>query len=189
MQGHEHFLAEIFLIIALTTITNATVVSAQPSMGSFNPQTQLQVGSRIIIRSVYGIATPRPHYQPSTGQPSHWNGTQQNLPAYNASITIDAQINGDTGNGGTQFTIQGGVMVIDTSTITITDGKGEISSIDRITIEGTATSIDSQSFNWHMEGLAALYNGALISELTGNITITINGVPTDLIVTCIATVS
>jgi len=80
-------------------------------------------------------------------------------------------------------------MVIDTSTITIGGGKGEISSIDRITIEGTATSIDSQSFNWHMEGLAALYNGALISELTGNITITINSVPTNLIVTCIATVS
>ena len=51
-------------------------------------------------------------------------------------------------------------MVIDTSTITITDGKGEISNIDRITIEGTATSIDSQSFNWHMEGLTALYKGA-----------------------------
>jgi len=60
MQSHEHFLAEIILIMALTAITNATVVSAQPSMGSFNPQTQLQVGSRIIIRSVYGIATPAP---------------------------------------------------------------------------------------------------------------------------------
>ena len=80
-------------------------------------------------------------------------------------------------------------MVIDSSTIAITSGKGEISNIDRITIEGTALSVNSQSFNWHMEGLAALYNGALISELTGNTTITINSVPTNLIVTCIATVS
>ena len=80
-------------------------------------------------------------------------------------------------------------MVIDTSTITITGGKGEISNIDRILIEGTATSLVSQSLNWRMEGLAAVYNGVLISELTGNTAITINGVPTNLMVTCIATLS
>jgi len=175
--------------MALMTITIATVVSAKTTMGSFDPQTQLQVGSRIVIHSVYGIATPRPHYEPSTNQPSHWNGTQQNLPAYNASLTIEGQISSDTSTGGIQFTIQGGAMLIDASTITITGGKGEISNIDRILIEGTATTINSQSFNWRMQGLTAPYNGALISELTVSTSITINGVPTNLIVTCISTVS
>ena len=80
-------------------------------------------------------------------------------------------------------------MVIDTSTIAITGGKGEVSNIDRIMMAGTAASVDGQSFNWHMDGLAAEVNGALISELTGNVSITLNGAPASLIVTYIATIS
>jgi hypothetical protein len=175
-------------MIAVTGITTSTsIVSAQSATGSFNPLTQLQVGSRIVIRSVYGIATPRP--QGGTGQSHNWNQSQQNLPTYNASITIDLQITGENSNGGIQFTVQGGVMVIDTSTIAITGGKGEMSSIDRVMMEGTATSTSSQSLNWRMNGLAALLNGALISELTGNTSTIINGIPTNVIVTCIATIS
>jgi len=60
-------------------------------------------------------------------------------------------------------------MVIDTSTIAITGGTGEVSNIDRIMMEGTAASADGQSFNWHLNGLAAVLNGAIISDLTGNV--------------------
>ena len=178
------------LMITLTGIAaSAASVSAQNATGSFNPQTQFQAGSRMTIRSVYGIATIRLHNQTGTSQQPHWNQSQQNLPTYNASITIDAQLNGDAGTGGVQFAIQGGVIVIDTSTIAITGGTGEMSNIDRIMMEGTAASADGQTFNWHMNGLAALLNGAIISELTGNVYVTVNGAPANLIVTYIATIS
>ena len=183
-------MAYTLLMITLTGITaSAASVSAQNATGSFNPQTQFQAGSRVTIRSVYGIATLRLHNQTGTSQQPRWNQTQQNLPTYNASITIDAQLNGDSGNGGVQFTIQGGVIVIDTSTIAITGGTGEVSNIDRIMMGGTAASADGQSFNWHMNGLAAVLNGALISEFTGNVYVTLNGTPANLIVTYIATIS
>jgi hypothetical protein len=190
LQIRKYVLAYTLLMITLTGITASTAsVSAQNATGSFNPQTQFQAGSRMTIRSVYGIATLRLHNQTGTSQQPHWNQTQQNLPTYNASITIDAQLNGDSGNGGVQFTIQGGVIVIDTSTIAITAGSGEVSNIDRIMMEGTAASADGQSFNWHMNGLAAVLNGAIISELTGNVYVTLNGAPANLIVTYIATIS
>ena len=168
---------------------SAARVAAQNAAGPFNPQTQFQVGSRLTIRSVYGIATLRLRNQTGTSQRPHWNQTVQNLPTYNASITIDAQLTGDAGNGGVQFTIQGGVIVIDTSTIAITGGTGEVSNIDRIMMGGAAASADGQSFNWHMNGLAAVVNGALISEITGNVDVTLNGVPANLVVTYIATIS
>jgi hypothetical protein len=113
-RSRRYLLAETILIIALTAITNA----AQTTTRSFNPQTRLRVGSRIIIRSVYGIATPGPHNQPSMSQPPHWNQTQQNLPSYNMSITIDVQISGDAINGGITFRrppdsirVQGGTFI------------------------------------------------------------------------------
>jgi len=189
-QIRKYILAGALLMIVLTGITaSAACVSAQNATGPFNPQTQFQAGSRMTIRSVYGIATLRLRNQTGTSQQHHWNQTQQNLPTYNASMTVDAQLTGDAGNGGVEFTIQGGVMVIDTSTIVIVGGMGEVSSIDRILMEGTAASADGQSFNWHMDGLAAVVNGALISELTGNVSVTLNGAPANLIITYIATIS
>jgi len=176
---------------ALVTI-NAVIGygSAQSATGFFNPQDKLQVGSTIVIRSIYGIATVRPHNQTGSNQPPpHWNGSLQSLPTYNASLTIDAQINGDADNGGVQFTVQGGVMVVGGSTIAITAGQGEVNGIDRVTMEGTAVGADGQSLNWRMDGLAALFNGALISELTGNASIILNGTRTNLVVTYIATIS
>jgi hypothetical protein len=189
-QTRKYLSVGTLLMIAFMGITtSAARVSAQSATGHFNPQTQFQVGSRITIRSVYGIAALRLRNQTGTTQPPHWNQTQHNLPAYNTSITIDGQVTGETGNGGVQFTIQGGVIVINTSTIVISSGKGEVSSIDRIMMQGTAASADGQSFNWHMDWLAAVFNGALISELTGNVPITLNGAPANLIVTYIATIS
>jgi hypothetical protein len=189
-QIRKYLLAGTLLMIVLTgTTASAARASAQNAAGPFNPQTQFQVGSRMTIRSVYGIATLRLRNQTGTSQRPNWNQTVQNLPTYNASIAIDAQLTGDAGNGGVQFTIQGGVIVIDTSTIAITGGTGEVSNIDRIMMEGAAASADGQSFNWHMNGLAAVVNGALISELTGNVDVTLNGVPANLVVTYIATIS
>jgi len=189
-QIRKYLLAGALLMSVLTGIAaSAARVAAQNAAGPFNPQTQFQVGSRLTIRSVYGIATLRLRNQTGTSQRPHWNQTVQNLPTYNASITIDAQLTGDAGNGGVQFTIQGGVIVIDTSTIAITGGTGEVSNIDRIMMGGAAASADGQSFNWHMNGLAAVVNGALISEITGNVDVTLNGVPANLVVTYIATIS
>jgi len=189
-QIRKSLLAGALLMIVLTGIAaSAARVAAQNAAGPFNPQTQFQVGSRLTIRSVYGIATLRLRNQTGTSQRPHWNQTVQNLPTYNASITIDAQLTGDAGNGGVQFTIQGGVIVIDTSTIAITGGTGEVSNIDRIMMGGAAASADGQSFNWHMNGLAAVVNGALISEITGNVNVTLNGVLANLVVTYIATIS
>ncbi len=189
-QIRKSLLAGALLMIVLTGIAaSAARVAAQNAAGPFNPQTQFQVGSRLTIRSVYGIATLRLRNQTGTSQRPHWNQTVQNLPTYNASITIDAQLTGASGNGGVQFTIQGGVIVIDTSTIAITGGTGEVSNIDRIMMEGAAASADGQSFNWHMNGLAAVVNGALISEITGNVNVTLNGVLANLVVTYIATIS
>ena len=164
-------------------------VAAQSASGSFNPQTQLAVGSRLIIRSIYGVGTVRPHYGNGTGQPSyHWNDTIQSLPTYAASLTIDIQITGDAPDGGEQFAVQGGVIAVAGSTIAITGGQGEVSSVDRVMIQATGASLSGQFLNVHMEGLAALYNGALITELTSNVPITINGVQTNIVITYLATI-
>jgi hypothetical protein len=50
-------------------------------------------------------------------------------------------------------------------------------------MEGTAASADDQPFNWHMDGLDAVVNGALISELTGNVSRYAKRAPENLIVT------
>ena len=80
-------------------------------------------------------------------------------------------------------------MVIGTSTIAITGGSGEINGVDRVLMQGTASTADGEQINWRMNGLAALFNGAMISELTENISIILNGVQTNLIVTYIATMN
>jgi len=181
-------MALVVVVIALLGITfSGFVVSAQSASGSFNPQTQFPVGSKITLRSVYGIASPRP--QGGSGYTHNWNQSQQNLPTYNASITIDLQVTSETGNGGLTFTVQGGVMVVNGSTTGISGGNGQISNVDRIFIEGTATNTSSQSINWHMTGLAALLNGAVVAELTGNTSTTLNGTPANIIITYIATIS
>jgi len=178
--------AVIALVVVMAIFIPSSVVSAQSATGAFNPQTQFQVGSKIGIRSVYGVASPRP--QGGYGQSHSWNQSQQNLPTYNASITLDIQITNAISGGGIQFTVQDGVVVVDTSTIAITGGMGQISGIDRITMEGTATSTSSQSINWHMNGLTALVNGTVVAELTGGIPIDENGATTNLVVTYIATI-
>lgn len=174
-------------MIALAGITTSTIVSAQSASGAFNPQTLFAQGSNLVIRSVYGIATARP--QGGYGQSHSWNQSQQDLPTYNASITLDIQATSEIGHGGVQFAVQGGVVVVDASTIPITGGIGQISGMDRITVGGTATSTNGPSIDWHMNGLAALVNGSLVAELTGSMPINVNGASTNVIVTYIATIS
>ena len=190
MQRRPYFLTAIILsVVFAAVVTSTALVSAQSATGPFNPQTQLQAGSRIIFHSIYGIATARPHYQSGSDQPPHWNSSAPDMPTYNASITIDAQLSGDGSNNSVQFTVQGGVMVIGTSTIAITSGSGEINGVDKVLMQGTASTTDGEQINWRMNGLAALFNGAMISELTGNVSIILNGVETNLMVTYIATVN
>jgi len=190
MQRRLYFLTAIVLsVVFAAVVTSTALVSAQSATGPFNPQTQLQAGSRIIFHSIYGIATVRPHYQSGAGQPPHWNSSAPDMPTYNASITIDAQLSGDGSNNSVQFTVQGGVMVIGTSTIAITGGSGEINGVDKVLMQGTASTADGEQINWRMNGLAAFFNGAMISELTENISIILNGVQTNLIVTYIATMN
>jgi hypothetical protein len=175
------------ILIILVAITNSTLVLAQSASGSFNPQIQFSQDSRLMIRSVYGIAASRP--QGGYGQSHSWNQSQQNLPTYNASVTLDIQVSGEMSGGGIQVTIQGGVIVVDASTIPIIGGAGQISGIDRITMEGTGASTSGQSVNWRMNGLAALVNGSLIAELTGDLPLSENGATTNVFVTYIATIS
>ena len=188
MRSRTRLLVGIMAVVTVMGIIASTgVVSAQSAAGSFNPQTQFQVGSKLIIGSVYGVASPRP--QGGYGESHSWNQSQQNLPTYTASVTINLQVTGQDSDGGIQFIVQGGVMVIDGSTIAITGGSGQMSSMDRIFIQGAATSIQSQSINWRINGLAAILNGELICELNGNAPVVINGAPTNLILTYIATIS
>ena len=88
-----------------------------------------------------------------------------------------------------QFTVQDGLIVVGASTIPLTGGAGQISGIDRITMQGTATSTSSQSINWRMNGLAALVNGTLVAELTGGVPVNENGATTNLMITYIATIN
>lgn len=190
MQTRKYVVVEIVVAIILVgIITFAPVATSQAATGPFNPQTEFQVGSGMVIRSVNGIATVRPHNGTGSGRPPQWNGTTFSLPTYNASLTIDAQIGNDASNGGVQLSIQGGVMVIGASTIVISGGQGEISANDRVAFQGTAMSLGGQSFNWRMEGLAALVNGAMILDLTGSALLTLNGVQTNVMVTYISTVA
>jgi len=190
MQAKYQFL--LIMVVTLSGFTvSVTAVSAQSASGSFNPQNQFPVGSKIAIRSVYAIATTRPQgsFQDGSGHSHNWTQNQQNSPTYDASMTVDLRVTGESSNGGVQFTVLGGVMIVDGSTIGISEGSGQVSNVDRIFMQGTATSADSQSINWHMNGLAALLNGAVVAEVSGNTLISVNGAPENVILTCLATLS
>jgi len=172
MQAKYQFL--LIMVVTLSGFTvSVTAVSAQSASGSFNPQNQFPVGSKIAIRSVYAIATTRPQgsFQDGSGHSHNWTQNQQNSPTYDASMTVDLRV------------------TVDGSTIGISEGSGQVSNVDRIFMQGTATSADSQSINWHMNGLAALLNGAVVAEVSGNTLISVNGAPENVILTCLATLS
>jgi hypothetical protein len=107
-----------------------------------------------------------------------WNETLINLnrngtfmppvTTYSASITISAQVANDTANGGIQWTVQSGSIVVNGNTFTITGGRGQMSSLGRLVIGGTATDSNGNTLRWQLQGLAAMYNGAVIANLNGS---------------------
>jgi hypothetical protein len=97
-----------------------------------------------------------------------WNGiAQQYVTTYSTSITISAQVAHDTANGGIQWTVQSGSIVLNGNTFTITSGKGQMSSLGRLVIGGTATDSNGNTLTWQLQGLAAMYNGTVIADLNG----------------------
>jgi hypothetical protein len=182
------------IVVAVTVaglVATTPLVPAQSVSGSFNPQTQFTVGSSLAITSIYGIATVPPAIQtttpiptqgnhtfrhfnqtrgqrPSNGNPRNWNQTLGQLePAtYSASITIDAQVSGDADNG-VQWTVQGGSIVFNETTYTITSGNGTMTGMDRLMMYGNATDPNGNTVNWNLQGLAAMYNDTVVISLNG----------------------
>ena len=187
-------------------------VSAQAVSGTFNPQMKFPVGSTFTITSVYGIATVPSHAFNASSMPdlenrtlnqtnkNHtsnqtfrnnlWNGTaQQNVTTYSTSITIAAQVANDTANGGIQWTVQSGSIIVNGNTFTITSGKGQMSSLGPLVIGGTATDSNGNTLTWQLQGIAALYNGAVIADLNGASFTAANNAVTHTNLTYLATMS
>jgi hypothetical protein len=119
-----------------------------------------------------------------------WNQTgQQYSTAYSTAITITAQVTNKTADGGVQWTIQNGSIMVNGVTYTITGGKGGINNIDRLIIGGTAKDSSGHTFMWQLQGLATIYKGAVIIELNGGSSIEVNNVSTWTNLTYIATIS
>jgi hypothetical protein len=111
---------------------------------------------------------PPPPWNQTFANNHGWNGTMQPYSAeYSTSVTIQGQVANDTANGGIQWTVQGGSIVLNGQSFTITGGKGAISNIDRVTVLGTAADSNGHTFRWQFQGLAATYNGTVIVELNG----------------------
>ena len=106
--------------------------------------------------------------RPSSGSHRNWNqtGGQQQPTTYSASITIDAQVSGDAGSG-VQWTVQGGSIAFNGATYTITSGNGTMSGMDRLIMYGNATDPNGNTVRWSLQGLAAIYNDAVIVSLNG----------------------
>jgi hypothetical protein len=182
------------IVVAVTVaglVATTPLAPAQSVSGSFNPQIQFPAGSSLQITSIYGIATVPPAIQTTTTIPTqgnhtfrHYNQTQGQRPSnsvhrnfnqtggqlqpttYSASITIDAQVSGDA-DSGLQWTIQGGSVIFNGATYTITSGNGTISSMDRLMMSGNATDPNGNPAKWSLQGLAAMYNDTVIVSLNG----------------------
>lgn len=194
----KYVLASVILIIVASVGTSALVAaSTQDGSGQFNPQTQFTIGATLQITSISGLETAPPpftgfggagwnngnhawggngqygnHTQPSwSGQGNQeWNLTYlQNAPTTNSSITINAEVTNDTQDGGILWTVQGGSIDYNETTLTVTSGVGEIGKLDRVVMVGNATDSNGNTLRWSLEGLATLYSGTVIVSLTGTI--------------------
>jgi hypothetical protein len=166
----KYYVAGVVLVITLLSFPFTHPASAQTTSGSFNPQTKFQVGSSFTIASIYGIATIHSHNQSNPSHQPHQRiqAGQKDSETSDASITVNAQVANETRNGGVQWTIKTGTLTIKGSPLTVTGGRGEIDSLDRLVIIGTATNSNAQTFRWQLTGLATTYNGMVIAEITGN---------------------
>ena len=107
---------------------------------------------------------------------------------YSASITISAQVVNDTANGGVQWTIQRGSIVVNGNTFTITGGKGQMSSLGQLVISVTATDSNGNTLRWQLQGLAAMNNGTIIADLNGGSFTTTNNALAHANLTYLATI-
>jgi hypothetical protein len=206
-------LAVIIVAVTLTGLAATTPLApAQSVSGSFNPQTQFPAGSSLQITSIYGVASILSAIQNATSIPVqgnhtfwHFNQTHGQRPwnqtfgqlqptTYNASVTIDAQVTSDAGNG-VQWSVENGSIVFNGATYTITSGNGTMSGMDQLMMFGNATDPNGNTVMWNMQGLAGTYNDTVIVSLNGS---TFNGINTPtsrrigflgVNLTCIATMS
>jgi len=118
-----------------------------------------------------------------------WNGTFTPPATYSTSITMNSQVANDTASGGIQWTIQSGSIVVNGNTFTITSGKGQMSSLGRMVIGGTATDSNGNTLRWQLQGLAAMYNGTVIADLNGGSFTTANNALAHTNLTYLATIS
>jgi len=119
-----------------------------------------------------------------------WNGTfMPPVTTYSTSVTISAQVANDTASGGIQWTVQSGSIVVNGNTFTITGGKGQMSSLGRLVVGGTATDSNGNTLRWRLQGLAAMYNGTVIADLNGGSFTTANNVLARANLTYLATIS
>jgi len=66
--------------------------------------------------------------------------------------------------------VQGGSIDYNGTTLTVTNGVGEIGKLDRVIMVGNATGANGNTLRWSLQGLATVYGGAIIVSLTGTIT-------------------
>jgi hypothetical protein len=178
--------AVLLVILVVIGTLGAMPASAQSSSGQLNPQTQFPVNTKLQITSVYGLETTPlfagsnfgnrnngqngNHNQSPRYANQQWNLTYlRNIPTANSSITIDAQVTNDTLDGGVLWTVQGGSIAYNGTTLTVSNGKGGIGKLDRILMIGNATDSNGNTLRWTLEGLATLYGGSVIVSLTGTV--------------------
>lgn len=175
---------------AIAVMPRVMPVSAQGSSGQLNAQTQFAVGSTLQITSIYGLeTTPSPlttlngrsfnygnygnHNQtaPNALANQQWNLTSlRNSPTANSSITINVQVTNDTQDGGILWTVQGGSIAYNGTTLTVTSGRGGIGELNRVLTIGNATDTDGNTYRWILDGPSTLYGGTTITSLTGSVT-------------------
>ena len=197
-QQTKYVLAPVVLIVVAVAGTLAAVpASAQGSSGEFNPQTQFAVGARLQITSIYGLESAPPSFSTFNSggfnydNPTWRNGGQngnrnqtsrnglvnqewsltylRNIPTANSSITISVQVVNDTQDGGVLWTVQGGSIAYNGTTLTVTSGRGGIGKLGRVLTIGNATDSNGNTFRWSLEGLTTLYEGSVVVSLTGSV--------------------
>ena len=187
----KYLLPSVLLVtVVLAGVLTSTPASAQSSSGQFNPQTQLAVGAKLQITSIYGLESILPsglnfgnrlsrgngqygfHNQTSRNgfMNQQWNLTYlQNTPTANSSIVINVQVTNDTQDGGVIWTVQGGSIAYNGTTLDVNSGKGGIGRLNRVLTVGNATDSEGNTVRWSLEGIATIYNGTMIASLTGNV--------------------
>jgi len=197
-QQTKYVLAPVVLILVAVAGTLAVVpASVQGSSGEFNPQAQFAVGARLQITSIYGLETAPPPFSTfngagfNYGNPTWRNGGQngkrnqtsrnglvnqewnltylRNIPTANSSITISVQVVNDTQDGGILWTVQGGSIAYNGTTLTVTSGRGGIGKLGRVLTIGNATDSNGNTFRWSLEGLTTLYEGSVVVSLAGSV--------------------